>query len=126
MMRAKVDRSSQLILGGVQIQGTSRYYVAREGAPLIKRSPPVKGAKVGEFKRRSGLTDHEYNQIAATVPPGVHDERIHTKNKSRHEIREFGIEAGWNVAECNDAAAFRFDNLNYDYYVAEARKLIIT
>lgn len=126
MCRAKVDRSSHLMLGAQRIQRVSRYYVARNGAPLIKVSPPVKGAQVGDFKRRSGLTDMEYNRIAATVPPGQWDERIHTKNKSRHEIREMSLQAGWNVAECNDASKFRFDNVNYDFYVTEARKLIIT
>lgn len=126
MLRAKVDRGSELLLGGQPIQRTSRYYVARNGAALIKRSPPPKGAVIGTYKRKNGLTDGEYNRILASVPAGQWDERIHTGNKSKYEIREMSMQAGWNAALCNDARDFRFDNINYDFYIAEARKLIIT
>jgi hypothetical protein len=125
MNRIKVDRSSRLMLGGVQIQSTTRYYVAREGSAMVKVSPPPVGAVLGDYKRRNGLKDIDYQRIAATVPAGTHDERIHTKNKSRYELRETAVEAGWLVAECNDARSFRFDNLNYQWYLAEAQKLII-
>ncbi len=121
--RVKADRASRLMLGDVQPQNTSRYYVAKNGAALNKISPPV-GAQ-GEFKRRNGLTDREFNAIAATIAPGAHDERIHTKNKSRYEQRITGIQAGWKIAECNDIASFDFNNVNYDWYIQEAGKLII-
>lgn len=123
MCRAKVDRASKLMLGDEQIQGTSRYYVAINGAPLRKITPPV--GPVGTYKRRNGLTDAEYLSIARTLAPDQWDERIHTKNRSRHEMRELGIKAGWKCAECNDADRFLWSNLNYDYYISEARKLII-
>lgn len=126
MLRAKVDRSSKLMLGNREIQRTSRYYVAKNGDDLKKISPPVAGAKVGDYKRKSGLTDAEFNSISQTLQPGEWDGRIHTGNKSRYEIREMSIEAGFKVAECNDAANFRFDNLNYDWYIQEAKKLVIT
>jgi hypothetical protein len=125
MCRVKVGKSDKLLLGGQEIQRTTRYYVARQGAPLRKISPPPKGAEVGQFKRASKLSDATYNAVMAEIGPGVWDARIHTKNKSMYEMRETGIEAGWNVAECNDAASFRFDNIEYGFYVAEARKLII-
>lgn len=123
MCRIKVDKASRLLLGGVPIQSTTRYYVARDGAPMVKISPPA--GPLGEYKRRNGLTDMEYNRIAATVPAGTHDERIHTKNKSRYEQRETAIQAGWKIAECNDARSFNFANVEYSWYVNEARKLII-
>jgi hypothetical protein len=125
MCRVKADRASHLLLGGRQVQNTTRYYVALDGAPLVKNSPPAKGALIGTYKRRNGLTDIEYSQIAATVPPGVHDPRIHTANKSKHDNRMTAMQAGWNIAECNDARAFRFDNVNYQWYINEAKKLII-
>lgn len=123
MLRIKVDRASRLLLGGAPVQSTTRYYVARDGAPMVKISPPA--GPLGEYKRRNGLTDIEFNRIAATIPAGQWDERIHTKNKSRYEQRETAIEAGWKIAECNDARAFRFDNVEYAWYVNEAKKLII-
>lgn len=125
MLRVKVDRASHLMLGGREIQGTSRYYVALQGEELVKVSPPVKGARVGDYKRANGVPDDLFKSVSAEIGPGVHDPRIHTKNKSKYEIREMTIEAGWKVRECNDAATFRFDNINYEFYVSEARKLLI-
>lgn len=125
MLRIKVDRASKLLLGGAPIQSTTRYYVARQGAQMIKISPPPPGATVGDFKRASKIPDALYNEVIASIAPGTWDERIHTKNKSRYDDRSTSIQAGWQVAECNDARNFRFDNVNYDFYIAEARKLII-
>lgn len=126
MLRAKVDRASKLMLGQREIQRTSRYYVTREGAELKKISPPIVGANVGDYRRRNGITDQFYSATLATLAHGQWDERIHTKNKSKYEIREMSIEAGYKIAECNDAANFEFDNVNYDWYIQEAKKLVIT
>lgn len=125
MLRVKVDRASRLELGGREVQRITRYYVAKNGAELRKISPPAKGAQVGEFKRKNGMSDADYNAIAATSNVNVWDERIHTKNKSRYEIRESSIEAGWKIAECNVASHFNFDNVDYRYYISEAQKLLI-
>jgi hypothetical protein len=125
MLRAKVDRSSKLYIGDREVQRITRYYIATNGGPMRKVSPPAKGNQVGEFKRKNGISDAEYYTVANSIPPGTWDARIHTKNKSKYEIRETGIEAGHLVAECNDARAFDFENLKYEYYINEARKLII-
>lgn len=125
MCRAKVDRSSKLMIGETEVQRITRYYVAQRGGHMRKISPPVKGARVGEFKRRNGIGDYEYDTVAATLAPGTWDERIHTKNKSRYETREMSIESGFMVVECNVATHFDFQNVNYDWYVEGARKLII-
>jgi hypothetical protein len=123
MCRAKVDRSSKLMIGTQEMQRITRYYIATEGASIRKVSPPA--GPEGEYKRKSGLTDREYHTIAKTVAPGVHDPRIHTKNKSRYETRVSEMEAGYLVAECNVASKFDFARVNYDWYVQQARKLVI-
>ena len=123
MCRVKVDKASNLLLGGVPIQRTTRYYVAINGAPLTKVSPPPAGHSIGEFKRANGVTKMEYDRVMRETG-GQWDERVCTKNKSRYDMNTTGIEAGWKIAECNDSRNFRFDNVNYDYYVAEAKKLI--
>lgn len=125
MCRAKVDRASRLMLGGRELQRTSRYYVAMQGEALIKISPPPEGCKVGDYKRASKIPDDIYYRVLRELPPGTWDARIHTKNKSKYDDRSMAFEAGYHVQECNDMHAFRFDNLNYDFYVNEARKLII-
>lgn len=52
------------------------------------------------------------------------DERIHTKNKSKHDIREMGICVGWRVTDCSNVANFDRSTVNYDYYVEQAEKLV--
>lgn len=124
MCRVKVDRSSRLMLDDQQIQSTSRYYVAQRGGSLLKISPPPAEARIGAFKRKNGVTQAAY--VAAMEQCGWQwNADVCTGNKSVYEDRRTGIEAGWKVAECNDASSFRFDNVNYEYYIAEAKKLII-
>lgn len=125
MLRGKVGRADKLILGGKEQQRLMRYYISTTGHPLLKVSPPAKGAKVGEYKRASKVDESTYRAIAATLQPGQWDERIHTKNKSKYEMRQTNLQAGHLVTECNVADNFSFANLNYDWYINEARKLII-
>lgn len=123
MCRAKVNRASNLMIGDQEVQRICRYYIATNGGPMRKISPPT--GEPGTYKRKSGISDSEYYRIAQTVALGVHDERIHTKNKSKHETREMSIESGYKVAECNVASRFDFQNVNYDWYIEQARKLVI-
>ncbi|CAB4146555.1 hypothetical protein UFOVP503_34 [uncultured Caudovirales phage] len=43
MLRAKVPRSSYLQWGDERVQNTTRYYIAKDGKPLFKWMPPLKG-----------------------------------------------------------------------------------
>ena len=108
------------MIGDKEVQRITRYYVAHSGGHMKKISPPT--GTPGDYKRRSGISDYEWEQRT----PGVWDERFHTKNKSRYETREMSIESGYTVAECNRAADFDFGNVNYDWYIEAARKLVIT
>lgn len=142
MCRGKVNRDSTLNLikpdGTEQkLSNTIRYYIAKEGGQLLKRTMP-KGTP-GTWKRKNGITDDYYagmvdalRQLAVTAnvrldAAGIpHDERIHTKNKSQWPtVTETGIASGQVVAECSNADDFRWENVNYDWYIAEAYKLLI-
>lgn len=123
MLRAKVGRSDVLLWGDQEQQRITRYYMSRAGAPLVKLAPPT--GPVGTYKRKNGLSDADYHRIASTLPEGTWDERIHTKNKSVYEERRTNLQAGFTVSICNRAEDFSFDDLNYDWYVNEAMKLII-
>lgn len=123
-LRAKVDRASQLWIGDEQVQRICRYYIAHNGGAMRKVSPPVKGAQVGQWKRKNGISDFEYMTVLQEVGDAW-DARIHTANKSKYVVREMGIEAGHLVRECNLASKFDFANLNYDWYVEQAKKLVI-
>lgn len=39
--------------------------------------------------------------------------------------RELSIDAKWNVKTCNNISDFSWDDLDYDYYIEEAQKLVI-
>lgn len=123
MCRAKVDRSSRLMIGDQEVQRITRYYVATSGGAMRKISPPT--GTPGAYKRKSGVSEFEYDTIMGQIAPGAWDERIHTKNRSKYETREMGIESGYLVAECNEASRFDFQNVNYDWYVEAAKKLVI-
>ena len=124
-MRAKVGRSDTLLLGDKAQQRVTRYYVALKGEPLVKVSPPVAGGVIGQWKRANGVTKAEYERVMQETG-GAWDERVCTKNKSTYEERRTAIQAGQLAAECNDASTFSFDNLNRQFYINEAKKLIIT
>ncbi len=38
--------------------------------------------------------------------------------------RRLGIDTEWDVKSCNDMTEFSWDDLNYDYYVSEAKKIV--
>lgn len=126
MLQVKIRRADRLMLGERELQRTTRYFVARNGERMMKVSPPPTGYEVGQFKRASKLSDAEYHRVMAEIGPGVWDARIHTKNKSRYANRETSIQTGHLVRECNDAANFDWGDVNYDWYVAEARRLVIS
>jgi len=54
-----------------------------------------------------------------------HDPRINTKNMSKHkERKETGVTVGWVVTDCMDADRFNWSELNREYYITEAEKLV--
>lgn len=124
MLRVKMNRGAQLYWGDEQIQGTTRYYVARNGRPLSKISPPPAGHEIGQWKRAPKVTIQQYNAVMAETN-GQWDERVCTKAKTKYDNTRTSIEAGWLVQECNDMSSFSFDNVNLDWYAAEVAKLII-
>ncbi|AXH72174.1 MAG: DNA polymerase B [Siphoviridae sp. ctdc_1] len=138
MIRGKVNRDSSLQLvyqNGYERKtgNTIRYFVSHTGGALIKRSIP-KGVP-GTWKRKTKITDQYYQQIleeitgqpgeqdAAGVP---HDVRIHTKKKSMWgSVTETGLCSGQLVTECSNLRDFDWANLLYDWYIAQANKLVI-
>lgn len=122
MLGIKVKRSDALMWNGIRQQRNTRYYVTTDGAPMTKEAPPV--GKIGDFKKANGVSDAEYFRVMQETG-GMWDERVCTKNKSRYEQRLNQVQAGYNVTICNNADDFRFDNVNYAWYVQEALKLVI-
>lgn len=122
MCRIKVGRSDKLIHGDKEIQRNTRYYVSTNGSEMVKIAPAT--GKVGTYKKANGVPDMEYSRVMNEVN-WEWDERVCTKNKSVHEDRRTSIQAGHLTSVCNDVRDFRFDNLDYNFYINEAKKLII-
>ena len=122
MLRVKVDRASKLMLGNTEIQRTTRYYVSTNGQELHKISPPA--GQLGAYKRRNGVSEYEYQRIMRETG-GEWDERVCTKNKSKYENRVTAIQAGYKCKPCNVASEFNLADIDFNYYISEAKKLII-
>lgn len=137
LLRTKVPRSSTLEWGGETVSNIVRYYISRSGRQLEKVMPPA--GPLGAFKRKNGLSDQFYNEVVhelalsadliqhgweyarANIP---WDERIHTKNQSTYQERRTGINTGWDVKICNDLNDFDFADVNLQWYIKEAEKLV--
>ena len=151
MLRTKVGRSDALILtdtkgNETRMQNITRYYISNApgAGSLTKISPPAKGAKIGSWKRKNSLTDQFYQSVIAElrgqnvtdtallggVPHDLDtnglpwDDRINTANRSKYDTRRTGINTGWLVNPCNNIKDANRENINFDYYIAEAEKLV--
>ncbi|AUR84139.1 coil containing protein [Vibrio phage 1.049.O._10N.286.54.B5] len=130
MIKAKVSRSENLIMrtehGEREIQRVTRYMVAMSGENMVIIRPPTdkmieawvagthyKRDRDGDYKvvkpggRRPAMTYTEVPRVG-DVPPN----------------REERVAAGYQTIDCADVANFDWDNLNYEYYIREANKLV--
>lgn len=142
MVRAKIPRAATLVMrwpewGAQQeLQNTTRYFISRSGGFLVKLLAPT--GEPGTWKRKNGIKDDVYyavmREICSSMSSSTEydsagtpwDERIHTKSRSKHEaVRESSICAGHRVTECADANDFDWSSLSYDWYIAEAEKLVL-
>jgi len=125
MLREKTKRSHKLFIGDQPQQVITRYYVAIDGGSMRKVLPSTHPHRVGQYKQARDVSDEAYSEWHR-ANGNTWNPSIHTKNKSVYEPeRVTNVNAGMLVAVCNDVSHFRFANLNYDWYINEARKLII-
>ena len=140
MCRAKAPRSNRLVMrwpeydnAEIDLANIVRYYVSNSGGSLVKIAPPT--GELGTWKRAAKVSDATYAAVLAELDmwdlspdmdaAGVPwDERIHTKNRSKHGVREMGVCVGWRVTDCSNVKNFDRSTVNYDYYVQEAEKLV--
>ncbi len=123
MMRYKTPAGAKLFIGDKEMLKTVRYYVSTQGEPMKKVAYP-KG-NIGDWKRAPKVTDETWTKVISEIPEGAWDPRIHTKNKSKYEMATTSIESGRLIKECNRASNFNWNDLDYDYYTGEIKKLMI-
>lgn len=124
MCRIKVKRSDNLFYGGKEIQRNTRYYVSTNGFEMIKVAPPPGDKKEGAYKKANGVTEEQYKAVMLETG-GKWDARVCTKNKNVYEQRKTAVQAGHKLTVCNDVKDFNFENVNYTWYINEAKKLIL-
>ena len=123
MLRQKIKGEQKGFIGGVETQKTVRYYVSKAGSDF-KVIRPAAGP-VGQYKRKNKLTDKFFDEVMKEIGPDVWDARIHTGNKSKYEDTESAVCKGFKVEDCCDASRFNWNNVDYDFYLAEIEKIVI-
>lgn len=123
MLRYKSTGESVIYIGEEPQLKNVRYYVSVSGEPM-KKIAPARG-EVGQFKRANGIKDAVFESVMKEIGKGVWDIRIHTKNKSKYDQVTTSIESGWKVKQCNVAAKFDWTDVDWKYYIEEAKKLIV-
>lgn len=118
MSFVKSGQKDILRIGDTVLQRRSRYYVGISGGQMSIERPPT--GVLGHFKKNNNTSKPVYAESDNTV----WNPEIHTKNKSVHVQRLTGIESGWSCVDCNDINTFKRSNLNYEYYIQEAMKLV--
>jgi hypothetical protein len=116
MRHIKVPRSSRLLWGDDPVQGTSRYFIALAGRPLVKEMPPLAGKPGvrGIAVDVGGSTEISDVQTVKEMPPLA----------GTTGVRRIGVDVGWSTAICNVASDFDWTNLNRRFYIVEAEKLV--
>lgn len=122
MLRAKTDKGASLFIDDRQVQKVTRYFISNGGGRLHKIAMPT--GPIGQFKPKPKVDKAGYAAWHATWG-NVWNGEFHTANKSTYEMVDTALQAGYTVTECNLADQFSFANLNYGWYLDEARKLII-
>lgn len=146
MLRTKVPKASKLVWhteawGDLPLQNITRYYISTDGFPIVKIMPPA----WKDFYVYGGNGDHETAKLWLQkqdvyyfidnrqyfVPTKAAADRLEKLgftfvSRARREgpTRRIGIDTGWKVTPCNDIHHATRDNLNYEYYIAEAEKLV--
>lgn len=133
MIKAKVPKSSTLWAmfpdgRKEQLQNTTRYFVALNGAKLAKQMPPteamIENWHTGTHYIRDRDEDYKVVKLGGKRPARTY------RQLERHEIaptpydRVIGIQSAYQVMDCANAKKFDWSNLNYQYYINEAMKLI--
>lgn len=130
-MRSKADRNSKIVLdnSGVDypLQRITRYYPSIIGGELVKVMPPTP-AQISLYENG----DHYMHQSTGTYvvkkpgvkPPSGKYAPVPEDCKRSAPDRRISIEAGCNVAVCNNLDNFNWENLNVSYYIDQVNKLV--
>ena len=107
-----------------EIQRNTRYYVSTDGPSLMKVLPPLAKQFYGD-KALISRQKYDAKRVAAESD-GATDEQIMEWDEWKDKMeRKTSVQAGWTVTITNDISDFRWDNVNWYFYIEEANKLVI-
>lgn len=84
----------------------------------------VKVPRNSRLETGEGLTLQNTTRYYVSTD-GVSLTKVMPPLKGKSVERRIGVQTGWTVTPVNDASLFRWDNVNWLYYITEAEKLLI-
>lgn len=131
MLRTKVPRNSRLEWGDTVVQNITRYYVSNNGQSLTKVMPPTP-AQIRKYQEKHMVllwvegqphtyVEHDSKDYHRLIRKGYQTDNV---KQVIPPDRRIGINAGWSVTCCNNLRQHVVQDINYDYYIGEARKLV--
>lgn len=144
MLRAKVNRTSRLVARwedepDEELPRITRYFVSNYGPELIKIMPPTKRKVTKKMIKDwdDQLTDEmieKINGFMQKIEPfkladvGIQecDHTLKLVQDMQPREREIAIDKEFSVCPCNDSIPSIYSaDINYNYYIDQAKKLII-
>lgn len=123
---ARKDRLEQWDRDGnrLPVQRNTRYYVSTDGPSLVKVMPPLAKQFYGD-KRLISRQDYDLIRDAAEKTDATPEQVAEWSQWQDKMERQIGIQKGWTVTITNNMDQFKWDNVNWFYYIKEAEKLIV-
>lgn len=118
----KIQKTHKLLYGDKHQQRNTRFYISLVGESLVKLLP-AKG-KIGCPKKANGVSDKEYLTVMQSNG-WQWDRSVCTLNKSVYQETRTEIVAGYKSKICNNIEDFDWKTINYEWYITEAKKLVI-
>lgn len=133
-LRTKVRRSDKLIIKypdgrpSDELQRITRYYASKHGGKFYKVMPPLPKTlekyATGDHYQHETTGKYEVKNKGDKPSSGKYKPVPEHLKRKYPPKREDGIDVDYIVKDCNDINDFNWQDLDYDYYINEARKLI--
>jgi hypothetical protein len=126
MLVAKVGKKEQLTISGERVQSITRYYLSHTGGEMRIIRPAKDITKYSWVLRNptTGKTKTAKTEVTVKSAGAKGFTEVLSKTEMPNEATSEAVCAGWRVRECNDMSTFNPADLNYEWYIAEAEKLV--
>jgi len=140
MLVTKVPRTSKLILrqdvlwgdsflgsNDEDLQNITRYYPSKKGGYLIKvmphTKPQIKAEKQGDHYKHKNTGVYKVVKKGGKPPSGMYELLTNDEKRTGLPPREISIQSGVKVKDCSNMNDFNIEDLDYEFYIEEAKKI---